>query len=174
MLEALFQATWSPYAAGAGIGVLVCFSFLLCDRPLGASSAYMKARGLLERAVDPHLEEKKEFYREIEPRVDGVLMILPGIIIGACISAVLSGQFHLSWVPALWAAAFGDNAMVRLIGAFGGGIILAFGSRWAGGCTSGHGISGTSQLSLASILSTACFFIGGIATAFLIFHFPGM
>lgn len=70
MLEALFQATWSPYAAGAGIGVLVCFSFLLCDRPLGASSAYMKARGLLERAVDPHLEEKKEFYREIEPRVE--------------------------------------------------------------------------------------------------------
>ena len=92
----LFPATWSPYAAGAGIGVLVCLSFLLCNRPLGASSAYVKARGLLEKAVDPHLEEKKEYDREIPPRVDGVLMLLPGIIIGAFIAAVLSGQFHLS------------------------------------------------------------------------------
>ena len=170
----LFSATWSPHAAGAGIGVLVCLSFLLCNRPLGASSAYVKARGLLEKAVDPRLEEKKEYYREIPPRVDGVLMLLPGIIIGAFIAAVLSGQFHLSWVPSLWSEAFGDNAIVRLIAAFAGGIILAFGARWAGGCTSGHGISGTSQLSLASIVSAACFFIGGIVAAFVIFHIAGV
>jgi hypothetical protein len=174
MFDALFQATWSPYAAGAGIGVLVCLSFLLCNRPLGTSSAYVKARGLLEKAVDPHIEEKKEYYREIPPRVDGVLMLLPGILIGAFISAALSGQFHLSWVPGLWAAAFGENTFVRLLAAFAGGIILAFGAQWAGGCTSGHGISGTSQLSLASILSAACFFIGGIITAFVIFHGSGV
>jgi uncharacterized protein len=170
----LFPATWSPYAAGAGIGVLVCLSFLLCNRPLGASSAYVKARGLLEKAVDPHLEEKKEYYREIPPRVDGVLMLLPGIIIGAFIAAIISGQFHLSWVPGLWSTTFGDNAIIRLIAAFAGGIILAFGARWAGGCTSGHGISGTSQLSLASIVSAACFFIGGIVAAFVIFHVAGV
>jgi hypothetical protein len=134
----------------------------------------VKARGLLEKAVDPHVEEKKEYYREIAPRVDGVLMILPGIVIGAFISAVLSGQFHLSWVPGLWSATFGDNAIVRVLAAFAGGIILAFGARWAGGCTSGHGISGTSQLSVASIVSAACFFIGGIAAAFVIFHVVGV
>lgn len=174
MFDALFQATWSPYAAGAGIGLVVCMSFLLCNRPLGTSSAYMKAWGLMEKTVDPAIEEKKEFYREIPPRVDGVLMILPGIFIGAFLSAVLSGQFHLSWVPPLWAAAFGDSAIIRVGVAFLGGIILAFGARWAGGCTSGHGISGTSQLSLASIISAVCFFIGGIVTAFVIFHGTGV
>ncbi|HVP96189.1 YeeE/YedE thiosulfate transporter family protein [Methanoregula sp.] len=174
MFDALFLPTWSPYAAGAGIGVVVCLSFFLCNRPLGSSSAYMKVWGLIEKAADPAVEEKKEFYREIPPRFDGVLMLLPGIFIGAFLSAALSGQFHLSWVPLLWAAAFGNNAILRVLVAFLGGIILALGARWAGGCTSGHGISGTSQLSLASIISAACFFIGGIITASVLFHAAGV
>ncbi|ABS55142.1 protein of unknown function DUF395, YeeE/YedE [Methanoregula boonei 6A8] len=175
MFDMLFAPTWSPYIAGAGIGILVCLSFLMCNRPLGTSSAYAKAWGLLEKAVDPAVEEKKEFYREeIPPRVDGVLMLLPGILIGAFLSAALSGQLHLSLVPLLWAGAFGNNAILRVVVAFLGGIVLAFGARWAGGCTSGHGISGTSQLALSSIVSAACFFIGGIITAFLLFHGSGV
>jgi len=175
VFDVLFLPTWSPYLAGAGIGAVVCLSFFLCNRPLGSSSAYAKAWGLLEKAVDPAVEEKKEFYREeIPPRFDGVLMLLPGIFIGAFISAALSGQLHLSWVPLLWASAFGNNAIFRILVAFLGGIILAVGARWAGGCTSGHGISGTSQLSLASMVSAACFFIGGIITAFIIFHGTGV
>jgi len=173
MLNMLFQATWSPYIAGAGIGILVCLSFLLCNRPLGSSSPYVKVWGLLETTVHPGAEKEKEYYQEIAPKVDGGLMILPGIIIGAFFSALLSGQFHLSWVPDLWASAFGPSIALRVIAAFAGGIIIAFGARWACGCTSGHGISGTSQLSLASIVSAACFFIGGIATAFVIYHVAG-
>ncbi|HAE43594.1 MAG TPA: hypothetical protein DCG34_11870, partial [Clostridiales bacterium] len=42
---------------------------------------------------------------------------------------------------------------------------------WAGGCTSGHGISGTSQLSILSWVASIFFFIGGIVTAFLIYGF---
>ena len=42
-------------------------------------------------------------------------------------------------------------------------------ARWAGGCTSGHGISGTLQLAVSSWIAAGCFFIGGIATAMLIF-----
>jgi len=175
MFDLLFLPTWSPYLAGAGIGLLVCLSFLLCNRPLGTSSAYAKAWGLLEKAADPKIEEKKEFYREeIRPRFDGVLMLLPGLFLGALLSSTLSGQFHLSWVPLLWAGAFGNNAVLRVIVAFLGGIILAFGARWAGGCTSGHGISGTSQLALSSFVSAACFFIGGIITAFVLFHGTGV
>jgi uncharacterized membrane protein YedE/YeeE len=57
-----------------------------------------------------------------------------------------------------------------LIVAFIGGIFMGVGSRWAGGCTSGHGISGTLQLTISSWLAAICFFIGGIATAMLIFR----
>jgi len=167
MFDVFFQPTWSPYAAGAGIGVLVYISFLLFDRPLGISTAYAKVSGLLEKAISPKRVEN-EFYRETVPRVDGVLMILPGVIIGAFLSVILSGQFHLFWVPGMWETAFGANAVLRFIAALAGGIILAFGARWANGCTTGHSISGTSQLSLSGILFTACFFLAGIMTAFVL------
>jgi uncharacterized membrane protein YedE/YeeE len=53
--------------------------------------------------------------------------------------------------------------------AFLGGAVMAFGARLAGGCTSGHGISGTMQLSVGSWIALMCFFIGGTVTAHLMF-----
>jgi uncharacterized membrane protein YedE/YeeE len=48
---------------------------------------------------------------------------------------------------------------------------MGMGARWAGGCTSGHGISGTLQLSLASWVAAICFFAGGILAAGLMYGF---
>ena len=96
--------------------------------------------------------------------------VVAGIIVGAIVSASLADAAQVSWVPALWAATFGDNPLWRQLGALIGGICIGLGARWAGGCTSGHGISGTLQLVLSSWLATACFFIGGIAVAFLLYH----
>ena len=50
----------------------------------------------------------------------------------------------------------------------GAGILIGFGARYAGGCTSGHSITGISSLQLPSILSTIGFFIGGIIMAWFI------
>ena len=57
---------------------------------------------------------------------------------------------------------FGLHAALGLLG----GILMAFGARFAGGCTSGHGISGTLQLNVGSWIAVTCFFIGGIAVAY--------
>jgi len=46
-----------------------------------------------------------------------------------------------------------------------GGFMIGFGSRYAGGCTSGHAISGLSNLQLPSLIATICFFIGGLIMA---------
>lgn len=46
-----------------------------------------------------------------------------------------------------------------------GGLLIGFGSRYAGGCTSGHAISGLSNLQLASLIATCCFFVGGLVVA---------
>jgi uncharacterized membrane protein YedE/YeeE len=51
-----------------------------------------------------------------------------------------------------------------------GGAFLGYGARLAGGCTSGHGISGALQLSVGSWVAVICFFAGAIATAALLFH----
>ena len=49
-----------------------------------------------------------------------------------------------------------------------GGFMIGFGSRYAGGCTSGHSISGLSNLQLPSLIATCCFFIGGLIMANII------
>lgn len=167
------QATWSPYLAGAGIGILVCLAFLLSNRPIGCSSGYVKAGGLIEQLVSRRHVEKKEYFREFVPDIDWAFMIIPGIVIGAFISSILSGQFHLLVVPATWSATFGNTPVLRLAVAITGGALLGFGARWAGGCTSGHGISGSIQLSLASIITAACFFAGGIGMAMFLFYIIG-
>jgi len=49
-----------------------------------------------------------------------------------------------------------------------GGFLIGFGTRWAGGCTSGHSISGLSNLQLPSLLATIGFFIGGLLMTHLL------
>jgi uncharacterized membrane protein YedE/YeeE len=97
-------------------------------------------------------------------------MLVVGVFIGALLSAELSGQFQGQWVPTKWAETFGTTPFVRWIVALIGGTIMGIGARWAGGCTSGHGISGTLQLAVSSWLAVICFFIGGVVTAMLIFR----
>ena len=50
-----------------------------------------------------------------------------------------------------------------------GGLLIGFGTRWAGGCTSGHAISGLSNLQLPSLIATIGFFIGGLVMVHLLF-----
>ncbi len=50
---------------------------------------------------------------------------------------------------------------------FGGGILIGFGTRYAGGCTSGHAISGLSDLQVPSLIAVVGFFIGGLAMTHL-------
>jgi uncharacterized protein len=173
ILELLTQATWSPYVAGTGIGILVCLAFLLSNRPIGCSSGFVKVDGLIGKTISPLHTENKEYYREIIPEVDWAFMLIPGIVIGAFISSMLSGQFHLIIVPAAWSATFGNTPVLRIIVAILGGALLGFGARWAGGCTSGHGISGSIQLSLASMITAVCFFAGGIVMAMFLFYVIG-
>jgi uncharacterized membrane protein YedE/YeeE len=52
-----------------------------------------------------------------------------------------------------------------------GGFMIGFGSRYAGGCTSGHSISGLSNLQWPSLVATCCFFIGGLIMANFILPF---
>ncbi|MBV1756939.1 MAG: YeeE/YedE family protein [Dethiosulfatibacter sp.] len=162
---------WSPYIVGILIGALNLVAMLLSDKVLGASTSYAKASGMVRNFFDKEYVKKNEFYLQNAINIDWGFMLVVGIIIGAFISAALSNDFSLVLVPNMWANEISNSFFVRFIIAVFGGIVLGIGSRWAGGCTSGHGISGTSQLSVLSWVASIFFFIGGIATAFLIYGF---
>jgi len=168
-MEWLSMQRWSPYAVGVGIGLLSCLTFLLSNKPIGFSTAFSRTAGMIERLFRGNKVLEKAYYKKFSPSIDWDWMLVLGIFVGAFISAKLSGQFRVGWIPARWADAFGEVVFIRWVVAFIGGIVLQFGARWAGGCTSGHGISGTLQLAISSWLAAISFFVGGIATAMLIF-----
>ncbi|MBC7223768.1 MAG: YeeE/YedE family protein [Anaerolineae bacterium] len=169
MVGWLAQARWSPYVVGAGIGVLSWLAFLLSDRGIGCSTAFAQTAGMLERLLRGQGAWQRPYFQKVAPRVDWGWMLVLGIVLGAFASAALSGTFAWEMVPALWAQRFGASALLRWAVAFVGGVVLGFGARWAGGCTSGHGITGTLQLAVSSWLATISFFVAGIAVAHLLF-----
>jgi hypothetical protein len=172
-MEWLTLQQWSPYAAGVGIGILSCLALLLSDKPIGCSTAFAQTSGMIERLFRGRKVLEKPYFVKVPPVIDWYWMLVAGVFVGAFLSARLSSDFGFQWVPTKWACAFGDGRALRIAVAALGGIFLGFGARWAGGCTSGHGISGTLQLTLSSWAAAACFFIGGIATAMLIYRVVG-
>ena len=172
-MNLLTEIRWSPYMAGIGIGVLSWFSFLILKKPLSCSTSFASTSGMIERIFRGKKVEEKPYFQKVKLEIDWQWMLVLGVVFGSLISALLSGDFEWQWVPSLWAATFGNSPAVRIIGAVIGGIFLGFGARWADGCTSGHGISGTLQLAVSSWISAIFFFVGGILAAFLLFVWIG-
>lgn len=167
-MEWLRAEQWPVYAVGVGIGILSWLAFLLSDHPLGCSTAFARTSGMIEKLLRGSKVEEKTYFKKFAPVITWEGMLVFGIVIGAFISAKLSSSFQFCWVPPRWQAMIGAAPWIRWLAALTGGVIMGFGARWAGGCTSGHGISGTLQLAVSSWLAAICFFLSGIATAMLI------
>ena len=161
---------WSPYLVGAGIGVLSWLTFYFSDKPIGASSFYATVAGLIGKAVASRHTDELEYFKSHPPALNWEFVFMLAAIAGAAVAATSGGGFVNEWVPEMWRARFGDSLALRAAVAFGGGGLMAFGARLAGGCTSGHGISGTLQLSIGSWIAVVCFFAGGAAVANLLFR----
>lgn len=160
---------WSPYLVGALIGMLSMSTFYFSDKPLGVSTAYARLAGLIGRQISKGHVDSLKLYQENKPMIEWEVMLAFGIVLGAFLAAYSGGEVTAAWVPALWAERFGDGVWLRIGVAFVGGVVMAYGARLAGGCTSGHGISGTLQLSVGSWIALGCFFVGGVATAMLMY-----
>jgi len=173
-MDWLSMEQWSPYICGAGIGILSWFTFLLSGKALGASTSYARTAGMIERIFRGNKVMEREFFKEVAPKIDWQWMLVLGIFIGAFISSSLSGTARIHWVPEPWFSVFGGAILPRMLIAFVGGTLLALGARWAGGCTSGHGISGTMQLAVASWVAAICFFVGGIVVATILYAVPAL
>ncbi|WP_240928036.1 YeeE/YedE thiosulfate transporter family protein [Thalassoroseus pseudoceratinae] len=166
------QPTWSPYLVGALIGVLVLLTLSLANKKIGASSAYSDLAGLLGRVIAPRHIRSLPYWQDKKPMISWTLLIVLGAIGGSWLAASTgTNELTGTYLQDMWLARFGpDSFGLRTIVAFVGGTVMAYGARLAGGCTSGHGISGTLQLAVGSWIAVVCFFIGGIATAMLMYR----
>ena len=162
-------AAWSPYIVGAGIGVLSWLTFYFADKAIGASSFYATLAGFIGKLVARKHTESLKYYQTNPPRMDWGFVFVICAILGGFLAAWTGGEIRNEWLHPMWVDRFGDSIALRGVIGFAGGALMAFGARLAGGCTSGHGISGTLQLNAGSWLTVVCMFSAGIATAMLLF-----
>jgi hypothetical protein len=167
--------SWRPYVAGALVGLLAVASVFastkILGKPkyLGASTTFVRAAGLIEKTVAQGHVENNTYYQSTKVKIDWQFMMVVGVLIGAFAASIADKSFKLESVPPIWSARFGNKITVRATGAFLGGIVAMFGARLAGGCPSGHGLSGLMQLSISGFLAMAGFFGAGVLVANLVY-----
>lgn len=98
------------------------------------------------------------------------LPLLSGLVLGGALSAVLGGGWEPIWALGVFDRAIGLGPAGKVAWMFAGGLLVGFGTRLAGGCTSGHGIFGLANLELPSLLSTISFMAAGIATTQVVYR----
>ena len=166
---------WSPYLAGALVGILAIASawlttvYLGKTSYLGASTTFVRAAGLVEEGLAPERTAENAYFSKTKIKVDWQYMLVLCILPGALIASLSDRSFKLEAVPPLWQRYFGPSVAKRALAAFCGGIVAMIGARLADGCPSGHGLSGMMQLSVSALVALTMFFAVGIIVAALIY-----
>jgi uncharacterized membrane protein YedE/YeeE len=167
------KGRWNPYLVGIGIGVLSWLAFAIVNEPIGISTSLSSVSSLCATPVmGGEAVAKNAYWAKFPFKWNGGMLFLVGTFLGSLVSVLASGAFRLEKVPATWAAHHGGSAAKRLFAAFLGGVIIMYGARMAGGCTSGHGISGSLQLALSGWTFFLTLFAFGALTAFILFRKP--
>jgi hypothetical protein len=181
MIEFLRQP-WTWYVAGLHIGLTVPLLLLLGNKQFGISSSLRHICAMCLPAKIPffHYDWKKEIWN---------LFFVIGVLLGGFVATqFLSNpepiqvaqntirdleELHITVDHNLMPASiFTFENLFTLKGLLFfvvGGFLVGFGTRYAGGCTSGHAIMGLSTLQWPSLVATCCFMAGGFAMVHLIF-----
>ncbi len=180
MIEFLSQP-WPWWVAGAIIGLIVPTLLIIGNKHFGISS---NLRHVCAACFPANInffkyEWKKEMWN---------FFFVGGIVVGAIIATTIFADPNpVKVAPALaaelqnygitdysnmvptqlvsWESLFTLRGFIMLVV---GGFLVGFGSRYAGGCTSGHAIMGLSNLQLPSLIATIFFMVGGFIMANLI------
>lgn len=172
---------WPWYVAGPLIGLTVPLLLILGNRTFGISSS-------LRHVCAACLPSNINFFKYDWRKETWNLLFVLGILLGGFITVTFLDdpapvQVHPKLVEELaaygvqdystllpadifnWPALFTARGFLLMIV---GGFLVGFGTRYAGGCTSGHAIMGLSNLQWPSLIATCCFMAGGFIMANLI------
>ncbi|MFT3884968.1 MAG: YeeE/YedE thiosulfate transporter family protein [Flavobacteriales bacterium] len=180
MIE-IIQRPWPWYVAGMLIGLTVPYLLLVGNRSFGISSSLRHLCAACLPANIPFFKYnwKKEAWN---------LFFVGGIVLGAFLAATFLTDPHPVQLAAptteylaskgitdtgallpseifSWSNVFTLRGLLFFVV---GGFLVGFGTRYAGGCTSGHAIMGLSSLQWPSLIATVMFMIGGIAMTWFI------
>ncbi len=154
---------WLHAAVGLAILVAIVFLSSTTDRVVGASSTYPYLAGLVSGLTD------HPYFQKVAKSGNWELVFLSGAFLAGLVFSLLKKEFRISMIHTHWIKYKGHTPVKRAVWSFIGGFLLLFGARMAGGCTSGHVISGGMQLA-ASSLVFAVFVFGGLLLTGKLFY----
>ncbi|RAJ87919.1 hypothetical protein CLV59_101684 [Chitinophaga dinghuensis] len=180
-LSAMLRQPWPWYVAGPLIGLTVPLLLIIGNKTFGISSS-------LRHVCAACMPARIPFFNYNWKQEKWNLVFALGILLGGFIameflrdSTAVTVHPHLvkelagygiqdysSLVPNdlfTWSQLLTPRGLIMMVG---GGFLVGFGTRYAGGCTSGHAIMGLSSLQWPSLVATCCFMIGGFIMANLI------
>jgi uncharacterized membrane protein YedE/YeeE len=150
-------------AAGAAIAAITLVLRFLLNRRLGLSSGFEDLCSL----VLPLPYFRRGPLLATRP---WRLPFIVGLLLGGVISAVLGGGWEPTWDLGRLDDQLAMGPVGKSIWMFVGGLFIGFGTRLAGGCTSGHGIFGMSNFEWPSLVATISFMLGGILVTQLLYR----
>lgn len=174
------KAIISWKVAGISLGLLLTLATFLVQ-PLGVSTQFVVTDAVVAHKVAPEAAEKNTYlakYGEKEGWGIGygwmmVFGMFAGGLVASRLLAAKQPDADKGSMPKMWESVFGGSRQKRFAAAFFGGVLLLFGARLAGGCTSGHMISGISQLALSSFIFGVFTFGSAIAMAHILYRKRG-
>src|SRR5664279_744704 len=146
--------------AGIGLALLNAIVFLSVgtNRIIGASTAYPYVADLVTGTT------ANSYFPKIQGPGHWELLFLTGAFAAGLIISLIKKEFKIVLIHSNWEKYKGGSVSKRVIWSFIGGFILIFGARMAGGCTSGHILSGGMQLSVSSLVFAVFVFAGLLIT----------
>jgi len=152
--------------SGIALAVLNAFVFLgsVTNRPIGASTTYPYLADYLTGLT------QNAYFQKIQTPGHWEMIFLTGAFLAGLIISLIKKDFQLRLIYSNWEHYKGSNNLSRIIWAFIGGFVLVFGARMAGGCTSGHILSGGMQLAVSSLVFAVFVFTGLLITGKLFYR----
>lgn len=185
--------TLSWKSGGVLLG-LVFFLAVALAKPIGVSTQFVIFDGILWNAVDSsavvadpaaktgfaspnaYLDKSGGKYAEsVANPLNYSFVFVVAILVGAAISGAMRGSFREPgrFIPEVWRNNFGTSPGLRFVAAFTGGFLVLYGARLAGGCTSGHMMSGIMQTAVSGYIFAAGAFLAAIPTAVYLYSREG-
>jgi uncharacterized membrane protein YedE/YeeE len=128
------------------------------NRPIGASTSFPYVADFVTGFT------QNDYFAKIEKPGNWELIFLTGAFLAGLIISLIKKEFKIELIYSNWKKFKGNSSIKRAIWAFIGGFILIIGARMAGGCTSGHILSGGMQLAISSLVFAVFTFVGLLVT----------
>ena len=158
---------WNPYVAGVGLGLTLLLSFVVLGAGLGASGSIARVAASAAHTVAPAAVERNAYmgswFADGSPLANYLVFMSLGALVGGFASAWSARRIK----PSIERGPR-TSAGARIALAVAGGALVGFGSRLAGGCTSGQALTGGSLLLTGGWTTMMAIFGGAYATAWFV------